>query len=73
MGHADLKIRTASPRSGKAMRPVLIDAGETTITRRTVNPTAARRAIRAILRDMPKTAQGRESIRTKLQAARRGR
>ena len=71
MGHADPKIRTAAPRTGKVTRTHVIDAGETTVTRCLVNATATRRAIRAILRDMPKGAQARESIRAKIQAVRR--
>ncbi len=71
MGHADSKVRTASPRVGKVARVHVIEDGETTVTRRPVNATATRRAMRAILRDMPKGTQARESIRAKLHAARR--
>jgi len=51
-------------------RVQVIDAGETIITRRLVNAMATRRAMRAILRNMPKNARARESIRAKLEAVR---
>jgi hypothetical protein len=68
MGHADPKVRTSAPRVSERVR--VLDTGETIVARRVVNASAARRAMRAILRDMPKNAHARESIRAKLQAAR---
>ena len=70
MGHADPKVRTSAPRGGENTRVHVIDAGEVIVTRRVVSAAATRRAMRAILRNMPKAAQGRESIRAKLQAVR---
>lgn len=70
MGHADPKVRTTAPRVGKRARVRVIDAGETIVIRRMVSAAAARRAMRAILRDMPKSAQAREGIAAKLQAVR---
>ncbi len=70
MGHADPKVRIAAPRSVKNPRFQVIESGEAIVARRVVSAAATRRTMRAILRNMPKTAQGRESIRAKLQAVR---
>lgn len=70
MGHADPKVRTSAPRVSGRGRVHVLDTGETIVARRVVNASAARRAMRAILRDMPKNARARESIRAKLQAVR---
>jgi len=57
-------------RGGKNARVQVIESGEAIVARRVVGGAATRRAMRAILRNMPKAAQGRESIRAKLQAVR---
>jgi len=70
MGHADPKVRIAASRSVKSTRFQVIEPGEAIVARRVVSAAATRRTMRAILRSMPKAAQGRESIRAKLQAVR---
>jgi len=61
---------TATARGGKNTRIRVIETGEAIVARRLVSAAATRRAMRAILRSMPKAAQRRESIRAKLQAVR---